>query len=215
MTRAVVFIDGNNFYHNTQKEGLNPNKIDLRELSKFVSNAFNCEWKETIYYNSIPDITHDKEKYHSHLGFLNSLRYLPNFTVRTKKLQTPSDKTLEKKKNELIRNMDLCMECTSQIEEEYLKHLEDLTKKEKGIDVMIATDMMKKTLEDECERIILVTGDSQYVPILKLIEEQDKKPATSFVFEGYANELREEFDYHVLRKKDLKNECYYTRIEEE
>ncbi len=208
MTRAIIYIDGNNFYHNTQKEGLNPNKIDFRKLSKHVAQSFDCSWEETYYYNSIPSIDTNKEKYHSHLGFLNSLRYLPKFTVRTKKLQKPSEEEIQRKKKDLLERTDICYDCRTAIKEKYQKHLEDLSKKEKGIDVVITTDMIKEALKNRYDTAILITGDSQFIPALELIEEENKKPATSFVFQGYANELRDKFDYHVLKKEELKD-CYY------
>ena len=76
---------------------------------------------------------------------------------------------------------------------------------EKGIDVMIATDMVSKSLvEKECDCCVLITGDSDFVPVMQLIKKAKKEVLTTSVLKGYARELLQgEFRFWILKKQDL------------
>ena len=62
--RAIVFIDGSNFYHNSKSLIDKPSKIDLKSLSKYICDKFQLELNEIRYYNSVPDIADDKTIYY-------------------------------------------------------------------------------------------------------------------------------------------------------
>ena len=51
--RAIVFIDGSNFYHNSKSLIDKPSKIDFKCLSKFICDKFQLELKEIRYYNAV------------------------------------------------------------------------------------------------------------------------------------------------------------------
>jgi uncharacterized LabA/DUF88 family protein len=173
--RAIVFIDGNNWYHNSKSILEQPSQIDFRKLSDFICDFFNLSLIEIRYYNSIPDISDGKEVYHKHMGFLEGLKK-QGIIVRTRKLK----KIL--KKNIVI---------------------------EKGIDVLISADMIKKTLVDNgCEVCILISGDADFIPVMEIIKDAKKEAITSCVIQGYARELLQgKFRYFILKGDDLVNNC--------
>lgn len=76
---------------------------------------------------------------------------------------------------------------------------------EKGIDVMIATDMIKKTLlEKECDCCVLISGDSDFVPAMRLIKREGKEILTVSVLRGYARELLQgEFRFWIMKKNEV------------
>ncbi len=78
---------------------------------------------------------------------------------------------------------------------------------EKGIDIMISADMINKTLvENECDCCVLISGDSDYVPVMQLIKKAKKEILTVSVLKGYARELLQgEFRFRILKKQDLNN----------
>lgn len=78
---------------------------------------------------------------------------------------------------------------------------------EKGIDVMISADMVSKSLvEEECDTCVLVSGDSDYVPVMSLIKRAGKEVLTVSVLKGYARELLQgEFRFWILKKQDLES----------
>ena len=89
--RTLVFIDGNNWYHNCKKV-ITPKDIDFKKLVNYISNHFNLNILGIRYYNSIPDISENALRYHKHMEFLKDLEN-QGFKV----LQESFKKPLQKK----------------------------------------------------------------------------------------------------------------------
>lgn len=85
----------------------------------------------------------------------------------------------------------------------YIKSLE--TKIEKGVDVLIASDMIRKSLvEKECKVCVLISGDSDFVPVMDIIKKAGCEAIVCSPQQGFSNELRQgKFRYWVLKKEDL------------
>ena len=168
---AILFIDGNNFYHNS-KSLIDKNKrIDFRYLAKFICNKFDLNLKQIRYYNAVPDISENKDIYYKHIEFLDKLKK-DNILVKTRKLK-------------------------------YIKSLK--IKIEKGVDVLIASDMIRKSLIDkECQICILISGDADFIPSMQIIKDAGYEVIVCSPRYGFSNELRQgKFRYLILRKEDL------------
>ena len=178
---AIIFIDGNNWYHNSKAIIGKPRFINFKKLSDLISEHFNLDIKEIRYYNSIPDIDMGDENYYKHMVFLAKLKK-QGIIVNTRKLKKI------KENGKIIRI-------------------------EKGIDVMICSDLISKTLvEEKCEVCVLISGDADFVPVMQLIKKAGKEVLTSSVIKGYARELLQgEFRFLILKKSDLIKckESYY------
>jgi len=76
---------------------------------------------------------------------------------------------------------------------------------EKGVDVLIGADMIKKSLVDnDCEVCILISGDADFIPVMEIIKSAKKEAITCCVLQGYARELLQgKFRYLILKKEDL------------
>lgn len=76
---------------------------------------------------------------------------------------------------------------------------------EKGIDVLISADMIKKSFVDkDCDVCILISGDSDFIPVMEIIKSLKKEAITCSVLQGYARELLQgKFRYLILNKEDL------------
>ncbi len=168
--RAIVFIDGSNFYHNS-KSMIKPGKIDFVKLSKFICTRFDANLREIRYYNSVPDIADGEEVYYKHMKFLGELKR-QGIIVKTRKLK------------KIIKD-NICVE--------------------KGVDVLISADMIKKSLVDnDCDVCILLSGDADFIPVMEIIKEAKKEAITSCVLQGYGRELLQgSFRYLILKKEDL------------
>lgn len=83
---AIIFIDGNNLYHNLKQMGIKPGHLNFEGFVSLICNHFNLNLDEVRYYNSMPTIRDGKEIYFSHLKFIDSLKKLPKFKVITRKL---------------------------------------------------------------------------------------------------------------------------------
>ena len=80
---------------------------------------------------------------------------------------------------------------------------------EKGVDVLISADMIKKSLVDkDCEVCILISGDSDFIPVMEIIKDSKKEAITCSVLQGYARELLQgKFRYLILTKEDIMDNC--------
>ena len=198
---AIFFIDANNWYHNV-KRYYNPSEIDILRLAKFLSEVKNYKIKEIRYYASVPSIEDGAETYYNHIAFLDSLQK-KGVNVITRKLQKLSNKDILKRKQETINNLDLCKNCKPLVEANFLD-LSDIKRKEKGIDVWIAVDMLRlSTIENDCEVCVLISGDADFVPALDIIRNHKKEILTAMTPMGYSRELIEKFPYFLLKKETL------------
>ncbi len=87
-----------------------------------------------------------------------------------------------------------------------LKYIKNLKIKiEKGVDVLIASDMIRKTLvEKECAVCVLISGDADFIPSMQIIKDAGYEIIVCSTKQGFANELRQgKFRYHVFKKEDL------------
>ena len=171
--KAIVFIDGNNWYHNVKSIIEKPRAIDFRKLANMIAENFDLNVTEIRYYNSTPDIELGDEVYYKHMVFLASLKR-KGLKVMTRKMKK-------------------------------IKVSGKVIRVEKGIDVMISADMMRKALvENACDCCVLITGDSDFVPVMQLIKKAKKEVLTVSVLRGYARELLQgEFRFWILKKQDV------------
>lgn len=207
MESAVIFIDGNNLYHNLKQIKFKPNNLDFSKFVNLICKHFNCNIQEARYYNSVPTLRDGKELYFSHLKFIDNLRKIPKFTIHTRKLQVHSTKEIIKEKEELISSMELCDSCEPIVRENLLDSIGNVKKKEKGVDVMIAVDIIEYAIKKKAKQLILVSGDSDFIPSLELAKENGATISSSSVPKGYSRELREKFPFFVVGKNKILDEC--------
>ncbi|MBS3085910.1 NYN domain-containing protein [Candidatus Pacearchaeota archaeon] len=205
MKKAIVFVDANNWYHNVKKF-FKPSEISINKIAKLICNNLKLSLQEIRWYASIPDIADGEKTYYDHMRFLSELEK-EGIKVITRKLQRLSSKEILKRKRETIDSLDLCKNCKPLIEASFLD-LSDIIRKEKGIDVWIAIDMVKKSVVDkECDVCILISGDTDFVPAVKLIKKAGKEVLSAFVPFGYSNELRNSTNFFIIRKETL-TKCF-------
>jgi len=175
--KAIIFIDGNNWYHNAKIMFKKPRVVNLEKLSRMICDNFNLEIVEIRYYNSIPDIELGEENYYKHMVFLAGLKK-KGIVVNTRRLKIINARGIK-------------------------------LRVEKGVDVMVAADMIDLCLiKKKCDVCVLVSGDADFLPAMKLIKEQGKEVITASVSRGYSRDLRNgDFRYLVLKKPDLKK-CF-------
>ena len=205
---AIVFIDGNNLYHNVLSMGIRPGNVDFKRLVDYACLKLRCRWTKAIYYNSVPDITDGNNVYYGHMKFLSEMRKIPGFEVKTRKLQKQSD---EKRVFEKMREIDartFCAKCGTLAKEMCIECLRPNIKKEKGVDVMMAIDMLDLcAIKNECEMVVLISGDGDFVPALDIIERKGKEAASAFIRRGYSNALRQSHRYWTIYDEDFIHNC--------
>ena len=145
-----MFIDGNNWYHNS-KQIVDTKHLDFLKIAKLICDYFKLDMVQIRYYNSIPDISENALKYHQHMEFLNSLEK-QGIKVFTRKLQKTSTKEILNERARVLELLELCSVCKPLVKQNCLDCIGIISKKEKGIDVKMAVDMVRKCLiENECD----------------------------------------------------------------
>jgi uncharacterized LabA/DUF88 family protein len=199
--KAIIFVDANNWYHNIKKY-YDPSSVDITKLAKFLCEVKKYELVEIRWYASVPSISDGTEMYYHHMAFLESLEK-KGVKVITRKLQKLSNKEILKRKQETINSLDLCESCQKLVESNFLD-LADIKRKEKGIDVWVAVDMLNlAVIENKCDVCILISGDADFVPVLGIIQSKGKEILTAMTPKGYARELIEKFPYFILKNETL------------
>lgn len=144
--RSIVYIDGFNFYYGAIKDG--PNKwLDLQHYFQLLRQDDNIQkiWYFTAMVSG-PSLSRQEV-------YLEALKTSPLVDVVF---------GLYKKKRLKCRTQG----CTYTGVKEYL------VPEEKGTDVNIALQMLDDAYQGLCERMVLVSGDSDLVPAVKLVKKR-------------------------------------------
>lgn len=202
MKQAIVFVDANNWYHNV-KHFFEPGEVDITKVAEFLSKEYKLV--QIRWYASTPSIADGERMYYKHMSFLQHLEK-KGIKVITRKLQRLSNDEVLEKRRSTIENLDLCENCKSLVKSAFLD-LADVKKKEKGIDVWVAIDMIKESIIDKsCDVCILISGDADFTPALELIKTHGKDVLTAMVPWGYSSELRQKFPYLIINQ-DILRQC--------
>jgi len=208
MKEAILFIDGNNLYHNLKAMYVMPGEVDFGKFVDYICKYFGCSLKEARYYNFIPDIRESKAKYYKHMSYMSEIQKIPKFVMRLRKLQTSSTYEVQKEKREILETLELCNICKPIVKKMCEDCVGRVKMKEKGIDVMIVVDMINIAIVNNEDIVcILVSGDGDFVPALDILRRKDKEVFSASVVWGYARNLRQHFTCFVINKRDLIENC--------
>jgi uncharacterized LabA/DUF88 family protein len=206
--QAIVFIDGNNLYHNLKATFIQPSVIHLGKLSDFICEHFGCERIKTIYYNSVPSIADGEEVYYGHMKFLEDVKKLPNFEVKTRKLQRSSTFERVQTVHREVDSLGLCKICLPIVKSHWKDYICSINVREKGIDVMIAIDIIKLGLVDKAfDAYILISGDADFIPVMDLLKNSGKTAFSACTAKGYSYELRKTHGWFILDKEQILKKC--------
>jgi uncharacterized protein (TIGR00288 family) len=195
---AFVFIDGNNFYHNLRRMFIPPRRVDFRRVCEKVCEKCGLKLKRIIYYNSVPNIrTIGEENYHKHMLFLDGLK-ADGIVVKTRKLQHLSNAERVSKKLIELGKLQVCEKCRPLVTQNCIDCVGDFEEKEKGVDVMIAVDMIDMALKELYDAAVLVSGDSDFGHALTLIKENGKKAVVAALSSGFSSEIRNTHEFTFI-----------------
>ena len=178
MKKAIVFIDGNNFYHGLKSVGLST-QIDFKKFLYKLTQGY--QLIKTYYYNSPYHQEKDPQKYRAQQRFFNYLKSLPRFELILGRLE-----------KRIIVIPDQIYERIKDIHPK--KTFETFV--EKGVDVHIAVDMLKLAFLNYYDVAILISGDGDFVPVVKSVQELGKK-----VINAYFKD-KERTGFHLRNSSD-------------
>jgi len=180
MEKIVLFIDGSNFYY-----GLKSVYGDEKELSNF--NFFklgekiskNRELVKIFYYNAPLDIRKNSKKYWKQQKFFEKIKKMDKVELRLSRLQ--------KRK---------------------IKGTNQYYYVVKGDDIHIAAEMVKEAYEDTFNTAILVSGDGDFVPAIKIVQARGKKVENAYFRQSMSWELKQNCDKSFKLDKDVLDKCF-------
>jgi len=195
---AMIFIDGNNFYHNLKHMGIQPSKVDFKKVCEKICEKYGLDLKRILYYNSVPNIkTIGEENYYKHMSFMSGLE-ADGIAVKTRKLQHLSNAERVSKKLSTLEKLQVCEKCRPLVTQNCVDCIGGFQEKEKGVDVMIAVDMISMALKGMYDAAVLVSGDSDFTHVLDLVEENGKKAIVAFLSSGCSREIRDSHEFTFI-----------------
>lgn len=165
--RIAIYIDGGNFHHLAIKKiGITENEFDFEAFASFLASDGTITTKR-YYIGTVREREGDDaskksmsrqtslfaelKKYHWYLG--------------TSKLKT---------RIETI-TVDHRMEQYQKIKDIGISEIVYERKREKGIDVMLAVDLVVGAVEDTYDTAIIISSDADLLPAIKWVREMKKK----------------------------------------
>ncbi len=175
MIKVAIFIDGNNFYFGLKKLYGDDFKAMKFNFEKFCNFIANKrEIANIFYYNAPLDITKDIEKYKLQQRFFDKISRIPKF------------------------NLVLCKMVKRRIKgtnEFYYVLKED--------DIHMAVDLVKGAFKNTYDEAILVSGDGDFVPAVKVAREEKKKVENIYFKKSASTNLKQNCDKSFLLRKEL------------
>ncbi len=208
--RAIIFIDGNNFYHGMRSIGLPPGVgFDYAEFTRKLVGA--RVWVETRYYIGRVQQKGDLTHYQKQRKFLAHLTQFGQVEVCLGRLESRpppgTGKKLQRWLDALPRRGDVDLPQSI---------VDDLTRIaqsadapiwiEKAVDVMIATDMISLAHEDRYDVAYLVSADGDFTPAVQQARSTGRKVFAASPLHG--QKLAEVVNTFIPMKREFFHGCW-------
>lgn len=186
MDKSAVFIDGGYISKLTKKHFTNkdktPKKIDFAKLGLILASKCNSELLRTYYYDCAPYISSaptldEKRRQEGFDKFMYSLRQLDKFEIRLGRLR-------------------------KYFNQNGLPEFE-----QKGVDVKLAIDALNLSLKGKIIKAIFVTGDADFVPVVKAIKDEGIEVYLFFHDSSVHRDILEAVDNKILIDAALIDSC--------
>ena len=182
--RALLFIDGSNFYHHARDIGISTGNLDYRILAHKL--ILDRQLVGIRYY--VGKISGDLSRIRSQEKFLDRIRSqgVEIFLGRIeRRMLDPDDNPLIQRLKSLIAAN------RTDLNDSILNALNALCETrqpqytEKRVDVSIAVDMVAMAHRDQYDVAYLLSADGDFVPAVEVVKAADKKVFAASPFVGY------------------------------
>jgi uncharacterized LabA/DUF88 family protein len=198
MERVMIFVDGSNFYH-----GLKGNRcstrVDFLKLSHLLTGS-KRKLIRTYYYNAAYNQDDDPEKYAEQLKFFTTLKRTPYLTVKLGRLE----KRIAKVNRDWLRE-GLGEGTADKVIEFFGEKIISYT--EKGVDIEIASDMLKHAYSNAYDTAILISGDGDFVAAVEGVQDLGKHVENAYFRIGRSNYLLETCDKFISLDSNVMKSC--------
>ncbi len=166
MERVCIFIDGSNFYH-ALKDAELPTNVDFGKLAALLAGS-DRRLSQTYYYNTPLIRPRAGEANYANMDsavrnqqrFFNALRFIPNLTVKFGRFQK-------------IRQMGDAVGCPSCGNK--FNAPDAIGQVEKGVDIMLATDMLILAFKNRYDVAVLVSSDADFKYAIEAVKSETGK----------------------------------------
>ncbi len=198
--RTFLFIDSSNFYH-TLKESNALTWFNYSDLYKELSKSYTIT--KVFFYDAVKSIELEPEQYSRQQSYHQKLvKEIPNLVLRLRKLRYLG---VNKRIEDELNKSNFCDKCIYKVREFLSRAGLIKLSKEKGIDIMLATDMIRAGFEDQFDTVLLATGDADFVPAVKMVQTFKKEVVNIHFYSNSASELRNTCNSHKLIQTDVQN----------
>ncbi len=207
--RAVLLIDGNNWYHGTRKAGVKfLGELDYRRISEKLTHP--RIWVETRYYVGRVSQTENTQLYADQRRFLDRIcKQDQRISAHFGRLEP------RQSKNEAAEEMlaflgNLKTRIDGAVYRELVRiatsHRQATVMVEKAVDVMIAVDLVAMAHQDKFDVAYLLTADGDFTPAVSLVQSLGKKVFAVSAQNGA--ELARQVDAFIPLKADWFDDCF-------
>jgi uncharacterized LabA/DUF88 family protein len=176
--RAVLFIDGNNWYHGLKEIDVGDlGRLDYRKISEKLVGP--RDWTGTRYYIGRVRQTGAARLYSSQRRFLSQLTFTDRrITTHLGRLETrpfknPAAQELRRYLGQLHTRIDSSV--YSDLMSLARRHSDSVVTVEKAVDVMLAIDMAVMAERDEYDAAYLLSADGDFTPAAEAAKSHGKK----------------------------------------
>jgi uncharacterized LabA/DUF88 family protein len=207
--RAVVFVDGNNWYHSLKKLGLGDlGRLDYGKVSLKLLGP--REWVGTRYYIGRVPQSGDTALYSSQRQFLASLCATDGrISTHLGRLERrPVDDPVAKELRRYLASLQ------TRIDQEVYQALMSIAGSregstvlvEKAVDVMLAVDMVVMAERDQYDAAYLLSADGDFTPAVAAVRAHEKKVYTASPAAGA--QLASVANSYIRLPRDWFDDCY-------
>lgn len=176
--RAIVFVDGSNFYHGLREAGAhNLGQLDFAKISKKVAGP--RLWKELRYYVGQIKQTDNHQLYADQRAFMARQQKLDQrITFHMGRLERrPARDGAAKELYDYLtaKPIPLDKNTLDDLMAIAKKHKSALVHVEKAVDVMLAVDLVILAERGEYDTAYILSGDGDYTHAASFVRSRGKK----------------------------------------
>lgn len=213
--RAVLFVDGNNWYHALKDGGVR----DQARLNHAAIAAKLCgprDWIATRYYIGRVPQTGDTTLYAEQRRFMAKLEATDS-RIKVHYGRIEQRPYVNEAARELRRYL---ADLTTSIDKTVYRELSELAKKhdqgsymvEKAVDVMLAVDLVVMAERNEFDTAYILSADGDYTHAVQVARAKGKKVFAASVNHGA--QLAAAVDCYIPLKPAWFNDCYSEELSE-
>jgi hypothetical protein len=209
--RAIVFIDGNNWYHSLKMCGVgSPFVLSYAKISKKLVGAARV-WSGTRYYIGQLKQSHggysDQRRFHSALQSESSLISLHLGRIEEKPQKNElSSLIISQIENEPASKIDPALK--ADLLALARQHQFTSVLKEKAADVMLAVDMIRLALDSTFDAAYLLSADGDFTPAIEAVKACGLKVYCASPEPAFSSALAAVADAFIPLKREWFSDCY-------